>query len=371
MAIEIKLVENSSDLMKFIKFPWVVYKNDPYWVPPLLMDRKKILNKQKNPFFQHAQADYFLAYRDKKIVGRIAAIKNDLHNQIHEDKVGFFGFFECLDDQEVANALFDTAANWLKQRGLTSMMGPANPSSNDEWGMLLEGFEDEPRILMTYNPKYYLDLCDNYGFKKAKDLNAYSLDSDKVLGSEKLARVAEIAKTRAKLVIKELDMKNFEKELEKVKLVYNKAWEKNWGFVPMTEAELDAMAEDLKQLVEPSLVLFGEIDGETVGFSLTMLDYNQVFKKMNGRLFPYIYKLWTEKKNISWARVITLGLIPEYQKRGLDAVFYWEIVNRARKLGIMRGEASWILEDNAMMNRGAEVMQGDIYKKYRIYEKAL
>jgi len=371
MAVEIRLVESDSDLMKFIKFQWKVYKNDPYWVPPLLMDRKKILNKKKNPFFQHASADYFLAYKDGQIVGRIAAIKNDLHNKIHEDKTGFFGFFECLNDQEVANALFDKAADWLRTRGLTSMMGPANPSSNDEWGMLLEGFDDEPRILMTYNPKYYLDLCDNYGLKKAKDLNAYSLDSDKVLGSDKLARVAELARKRANVTIKELDMKNFEKELAKVKDVYNKAWEKNWGFVPMTEAELDAMAEDLKQLVEPSLVLFAEVEGETIGFSLTMLDYNQVFKKMNGRLFPWAYKLWTEKKNISWARVITLGLVPEYQKRGLDAVFYWEIVNRARKIGILRGEASWILEDNAMMNRGAEVMNGDLYKKYRIYEKAL
>lgn len=369
--IVIQKVETDKDLMKFIKFPWDVYKNDKNWVPPLIVDRKKVFSKVKNPFFQHAEADYFLAYKNDKIVGRIAAIKNDLHNSTHEDKVGFFGYFECMNDQEVANKLFNTAAEWLKQRGLTAMRGPANPSVNDEYGMLLEGFDDPPRLLMTYNPEYYLTLCDNYGLAKIKDLYAYKLDTEKVLGSEKLARVAEIARKRSRIVIKSLDMKNFQSELEKVKEIYNRAWEKNWGFVPMTEAEIDAMAEDLKMLIEPGLVLFGEIDGKTIGFSLCMLDYNHIFKQMNGKLFPYLYKIWTKKKEIKWARVITLGVIPEFQRRGLDAVFYWENVTRAKKMGILYGEASWILEDNAMMNRGAEVMQGEIYKKYRVYEKAL
>ena len=368
-AIEIKKVENKNDLLKFIKFQWEVYKNDPHWVPPLIMDRKNILNKKTNPFFEHAEADYFLAYKNGKLSGRIAAIKNDLHNETHNDKIGFFGFFESFDDQEVANALFDTARNWLKDRGLDTMRGPANPSSNDEYGMLLEGFEDEPRLLMTYNPKYYLTLCDNYGFIKAKDLNAYKLVSEKVLSSEKLARVAEIARKRSGIEISALDMKDFDKELEKVKYVYNKAWAPNWGFVPMTENELNHMAKDLKQLVEPSIVLFGKINGEIVGFSLVMLDYNFIFKKMDGKLFPFGFlKLLTGKKSINWARVITLGIIPEYQKRGLDAVFYWEIVNRAAKIGVKFGEASWILEDNEMMNRGAIVMNGELYKKYRIYD---
>ena len=369
--IVIQKVETDKDLMKFIKFPWDVYKNDKNWVPPLIVDRKKVFSKVKNPFFQHAEADYFLAYKNDKIVGRIAAIKNDLHNSTHEDKVGFFGYFECMNDQEVANKLFNTAAEWLKQRGLTAMRGPANPSVNDEYGMLLEGFDDPPRLLMTYNPEYYLTLCDYYGLAKIKDLYAYKLDTEKVLGSEKLARVAEIARKRSNIVIKSLDMKNFQSELEKVKEIYNRAWEKNWGFVPMTEAEIDAMAEDLKMLIEPGLVLFGEVDGKTIGFSLCMLDYNHIFKQMNGKLFPYLYKIWTKKKEIKWARVITLGVIPEFQRRGLDAVFYWENVTRAKKMGILYGEASWILEDNAMMNRGAEVMQGEIYKKYRVYEKAL
>ncbi len=366
--IKISKVDSPKDLMRFIKFQWKIYQNDKYWVPPLIMDRKKILNKVKNPFFKHAEADYFLAERDGELVGRIAAIKNDLHNKYHNDKAGFFGFFECINDQKVADALLDTAKKWLKDRGLDEMRGPANPSSNDEWGMLLDGFDDEPRLLMTYNPKYYLTLCDNYGLKKIKDLYAWKLEQEKVLGSEKVRRVAELARKRYGLKITQLNMKNFNAEVEKVKYIYNKAWAPNWGFVPMTEEELDAMAKDLKPLVEPSLVIFGEIEGNLAGFALVMLDYNYIFKSLNGKLFPFgMIKLFTQKKKIPWARIITLGLIPEYQKKGLDATFYWEVVNRAKMLGVALGEASWVLEDNDMMNRGAKAMNGTLYKKYRIY----
>lgn len=368
-TIQIKTVESKNDLMKFIRFQWKIYEGDPYWVPPLIMDRKKLLSKEKNPFFKHAEADYFLAYRGDEIVGRIAAIKNDMHNSSHNDKVGFFGFFECINDQEVANTLFDTAKNWLKQRGLTEMRGPANPSSNDEYGLLIEGFNDSPRLLMTYNPPYYINLIENYGLKKVKDLYAYKLEYHKTVNSDKLRRVAEIARQRYGLKITQLDLKHFKDELAKVKYVYNKAWAPNWGFVPLTDEEIDAMAADLRPLAEPSLILFGEINNELVGFSLVMLDYNEIFKTMNGRLFPFEFiKLFTQKKKIKWARILTLGIIPEHQKKGLDAVFYWEILMRAKKLGIELGEASWILENNDMMNRAANVMGGEIYKKYRIYE---
>jgi hypothetical protein len=367
--IKISPVRTEKDKMRFIKLLWKIYKGDPYWVPPLLIDRKKIIDTKKNPFFEHAEIELFLAERNGELVGRIAAIKNDLHNQTHNDNVGFFGFFECINDQDVANALFDAAKAWLKSKGFDTMRGPANPSSNDEWGMLLDGFEDEPRIMMTYNPKYYLDLCENYGLHKIKDLYAWKLDSDKVIASGKLKRVQELAKQRSGIKITQLDMKQFDKELEKVKYVYNKAWAPNWGFVPMTAAELDAMAKDLKQLVEPKFVLFGEINNQLIGFALVLPDYNYIFKSMNGRLFPFGFlKLFTQKKNIKWARVITLGIIPEFQKRGLDAVFYWEIVNRTREWGIKFGEASWILEDNDMMNRGAVVMNSELYKKYRLYD---
>ena len=369
MSTSIIKVSSQAGLMSFIKLPWKIYSDNPYWVPPLIMDRKKMFNTSKNPFFKHAEMQLFLAKKNDEIVGRIAAIKNDLHNQNHNDKVGFFGFFECVNDQQTANMLFDAAKQWLNDKGLTAMRGPANPSSNDEYGLLVEGFDDSPRILMPYNPEYYITLSENYGLVKAKDLNAFKLETDKVLSSEKLKRVADLAQKRSGLKISQMDMKNFDAELDKVKYVYNKAWAPNWGFVPMTEDEIDAMAKDLKSIIEPSLVLFGEIDGKLVGFALVLLDYNFIFKQMNGRLFPFgIIKLFTQKKKIPWSRIITLGIIPEYQKRGLDAVFYYEIVTRAAKINIFLGEASWVLEDNNMMNRGLAVMNAHAYKKYRIYE---
>lgn len=368
--VEIKQLDRKKGIVPFLKFAWEIYKNDPNWVPPLMMDKKKLLNPDKNPFYKSAELEMFMAYRDGKPVGRIAAIKNDNHNKIHDENIGFFGFFESINDQDVANALLDTAKDWLKSKGVDAMRGPANPSSNDEFAMLLEGFDDPPRLMMTYNPKYYLELMDNYGLKKVKDLYAYRIDNKKLLQSEKLLRVAEIARKRSKVTIKQIDMKNFKSELEKVKYVYNKAWAPNWGFIPMSDEEIDNLAKELKPIVEPSVVLFAEVEGKTIAFSLVMPDYNLLFKDFNGKLFPFNFiKLFTKRKTINWARVLTLGIIPEYQKRGIDALLYYEITKRAEKIGIMHGEASWILEDNEMMKRGAEqVMNGEIYKKYRVYE---
>jgi hypothetical protein len=367
--ITVKIVSNKSELNQFIKFPWKIYKDDKHWVPPLLMEQKTLLNKQKNPFFKAAQAEYFLAYKNGEVVGRISPIKNDLHLKYHNDSSGQFGFFECINDQEVANALFDAAKNWMKERGMKFMKGPANPSSNDIYGMLMEGFDDSPRLLMPYNPEYYIKLCENYGMKKGKDMFAWKIVNEKLMASEKLKRGQELVRKRYNLKISQLDMKNFQKDLEKFKYVYNKAWAPNWGFVPMTEEQIDAMAKDMKPLAEPSLVLFGEIEGKLVGAALVMLDYNFIFRQMNGRLLPFNFiKLFTQKKKIKWARILTLGIIPEFQKRGLDTVFYWEIVNRAANIGIRLGEASWVLEDNDMMNRGLELMNGERYKRYRIWE---
>ena len=367
--VTVKSVTSKRELSTFIKFPWQIYKGDKYWVPPLLMEQKNLLNKQKNPFFKDAQADFFLAYKNDKVVGRIAAIKNEIHLKYHNDSSGQFGFFESINDQQVANALFDKAKSWMQEKKLKYMRGPANPSSNDIYGMLIEGFDDSPRLLMPYNPKYYIELCEKYGLKKAKDLYAWKIVYDKILASDKLKRGQEIVRKRYNLKISQLNMKNFQKDLEKFKYVYNKAWAPNWGFVPMTEEQIDAMAKDMKPLAEPSLVLFGEIKDELVGAALVMLDYNFIFRKMNGRLFPFNFlKLYTQEKNIQWARILTLGIIPEFQKKGLDTIFYWEIVHRAAELGIHMGEASWVLEDNDMMNRGLELMNAEKYKRYRIWE---
>lgn len=373
--IKVRIAEDN-EIPKFIKFAWEIYKDDPYWVPPLIMEKKQILNRKKNPFFKEAEIELFFAERDGKIVGRIAAIKNDIHNKIHNENIGFFGFFESINDQEVANALLSKAEEWIKAKGLDAMRGPANPSSNEEWGLLVEGFEDSPRMMMTYNPKYYIELIENYGLSKVKDLNAWMISNHKMIKQEKIKRVADIAMRRSNMTLRPLNMKNFKEELEKVKYVYNKAWAPNWGFIPMTDEEIDLLAKNLKPLVDPDFVLFGEVDGETIGFSLTMPDYNVIFKEMNGRLFPFNFlKLLQPKKKIypkiKFARIITLGIIPEYQKRGLDAAFYYNILETAASKGIYYGEASWILEDNEMMNRGARTMDGDLYKVYRIYEKKI
>lgn len=362
---------SEKDIKKFLKFAFKVYKDDPYWVPPLFMDKMKILNKNKNPFFKESgDIELFMAYRNNEPVGRIAAIRNDLHNKIHNENVGFFGFFECINDQEVANKLLDTAKDWLKEQNFTAMRGPANPTSNDEYGALIEGFNDSPRLLMSYNPEYYLKLFDGYGLKKAKDLFAYDIQNSEMKKNDKIKRVAEIVKKRYGLKLRPVNMKKFQEELDLFKMIYNKTWAANWGFVPMSDEEIDAAAKDLKPLINPDLVFFAEIGDETIGVVLAMPDYNEIFKTMKGRLFPFQFlKLYTQKKKITWARVVALGVIPEYQQKGIDGALYYECMIKAAKHNILQGEASWILEDNVMMNRGAETMKGKIYKKYRIYEK--
>ena len=361
---------SQNEIKKFLKFAFIVYKDDPNWVPPLFMDKMKILNKDKNPFFKESSdMELFMAYRNNKPVGRIAAIKNDVHNKTHNENIGFFGFFECINDQAVANKLLDTAKEWLKKHNFEAMRGPANPTSNEEYGALLEGFNDTARLLMSYNPKYYLDLFDGYGLKKVKDLYAYDIQNSEMQKNEKIKRVADIVKSRYKIKIRSINMKDFKNELEIFKSIWNQTWVANWGFIPMSEEEIEAAAKDLKSLINPDLVFFAEVEDKVIGVVLAMPDYNQIFRTMKGRLFPFQFlKLYTQKKKITWARVIALGVIPEYQKKGIDGALYYECLERAAKHGIMQGEASWILEDNLMMNRGAETMQGKIYKKYRVYE---
>ncbi len=367
--ITVRKIDYPKELKKFIRFPFKVYKDEyPYWVPPLDYDQKNILTKEKNPFFKHAEAEYFFAERNGKIVGRIAAIKNDLHNEVHKDKVGFFGFYEALDEQEIADKLFDAAKEWLRSKGLDKMRGPASPSVNDVYGLLIDGFDDYPRLMMSYNPPYYINQMENYGFYKAKDLYAYRIDKDKIIKSEKITRVSQIAAKRAKVTVREVNLKDFHNELEKIKYVFNKAWEPNWGFVPFTDEEIEHAAKELKPLVVPEITIFAEVDGKTIGFALVMPDYNLIIKDLNGKLFPFGYRLFTQRKKLDWARILILGIIPEYQRKGIDAYMYYEITRRAAELGIDKGEASWILEDNVMMNRGAEAMNGTLYKKYRIYE---
>lgn len=375
MSIEIKKVAGAADKKKFVNSQWLFYKDNPNWVAPIKMDRMKLLNEEKNPFFQHAEIQLFLAYKGKKIVGRIAAITNENHNKIHNDKVGFFGFFESIDDQEVANSLFSATQKWLKEKGMKDIRGPVNPSTNDEVGLLIDAFDMPPVILMTYNPPYYQQLIENYGFKKEKDLLAYILHHDSY-ASDKLTRMQQIVRDRKKITIRPLnfkDRKQFKADVRTLKEIYNAAWQPNWGFVKMTDAEFDFLANDLKTIAEPRLTIIAEIDGKPAGFALSLPDINQslIYNKSGG-ILGAVWNLFTKKSKIDLTRIIVLGVLPEYQSSGVDAVMYYEIGETAFELGMPKGEASWILEDNEMMKRGLETtMKGEVYKTYRIYQKSI
>ncbi len=366
--IQIQAVETKKDLIDFIKFPQIVYKDNPYWVAPLVAERKALLS-DKNPFWQHSEKILFLAKKGNNIIGRIEAAVDHNYIKFQREECGFFGFFECLPDYEVAQRLLDTVRGWLKAKGMKIMRGPFNPSTNDECGLLLEGFDSSPFIMMMYTHKYYLEFMQRYGLTKAKDLFAYIMS---VAGeaSGKLVRVAEIVRKKfPEVVIRSIDLSNYYKEVEKVKVVYNASWTKNWGFVPWTSDEFDALAKQLKPLVVPELVFFAQIDGKPIGFLLALPDYNQVLKKLNGRMGPIeIVKFLLYRKKITNIRLLAMGVFPEYRKRGIDALLYLEGLKAAQKKGYKQSELSWILEDNVLIQRASEMMGGRVYKKYRIYE---
>jgi hypothetical protein len=369
--LSIREVATEQDKNVFIKLPWKIYKENKYWVPPLLFDVKNNLDPNKNPFFKHAEVGFFLAFNDDKPVGRIAAIKNELHNQFHKENIGFFGFFECINDQEVANKLFDTAIDWCKQRKLTKIVGPMNPSTNDECGLLIDAYDQSPVFLMPYNHSYYRDLIEKFGFVKEKDLLAYFISPDVIKNEKmmaKLERMANMIKAKQGITIRKLNLKDFNNEVRKIEEIYNDAWEYNWGFVPMTTEEFDYMAKNLKAIVDTDFVVFAEVNGIPAGFSLTLPDFNFVLKKLNGRIFPFgILKLLYYKNKIDVYRVITMGVKKEFQKRGIDSVFYLEAITCGNKKKLKGAEISWVLEDNLVMRQTAEKLGSQVYKTYRAY----
>ena len=372
-TLEVVPVSSKADLKAFMKLPWRIYKHDPHWVPPLLGELEKVLDRNKHPFHKHADVAYFLARRDGEPVGRITASINHLSNEFHDEKVGNFGFFECIDDEAVARVLLQTAQEWLAQRGMTSVQGPMNFSTNEEFsspGVLVDGFDTPPVIMMSHNPRYYGKLLDACGYTKVKDLLSYWVDGDEM--PERLVKgVARIGKAQ-NVRMRTLNMKDLDNEITRIKAIYNSAWERNWGFVPMTEAEFDYMAASIKPVVEPKLVIIAEIEGEAVGFALQLRDLNRAFKHMNGRLFPFgwLKFLWY-KRRIPSTRVLTLGVKPEHRKKGIDAMLIIQLHIEAGKLGCPRGECSWILEDNFAMRHGIERIGGYVYKTYRVYQKPI
>jgi GNAT superfamily N-acetyltransferase len=375
MSLTVRSISTPSEKRQFVRMLWDVYANDPHWLPPIEMDRMKLIDEKKNPFYKHADARWFIAERDGKIVGRIGAIVNHAHNRIYNERAGFFGFFECENNSETAQALFANAEEYLQSAGIERCYGPANPSSNDEYGLLVDGFDRPPVMLMTYNPPYYEKLITANGYAKFNDLYAYLLSQDEAR-SEKLVRVTNALRERHKITVRPLNKARFAEDVELVKQIYNAAWE-NEGFVPLTDEEMDFMANDLKQVYDPELVLFAELDGKPVGFALSLPDINQALAK--GRPIPRglmnlpvaIWKLLTKKKAIDTVRILILGVLKEYRGRGVDAMLYLETMDRSRKKGYEFGEASWVQEGNIPMNRAAQMMRGDRYKTYRIYSKEL
>lgn len=365
-------VTTARELRQFIMLPFRLYKGDPNWVAPLIGEQKKFFDPRHNPFFEHSEACLYLALKDNRVVGRISAHSNTRHNAHHNDNCGFFGFFECENDPEAATALLQTAWDWNRQKGRDVMRGPLNFTINDECAMLVDGFDTPPMLMLRHDKPYYQKLLEAAGYVKAMDMYAYLCEKREV--PERIARLAGALEKRAGVTVRSFthDKKKQMQDVEIIFGIYSKAWEHNWGNVPMTPAEYKRLADELLPLVDPDLIFIAEKDGVPIGFSLAMPNYNEVLKVMHGRVNPLtMLKALLAKRRISTARVVTMGVLEEYQQRGIDTVFYYYQFRNGIAKGIYRSEFSWVLENNVMMNRVAEMLDAKIYKTYRIYEKEI
>ncbi|RKX20714.1 MAG: N-acetyltransferase [Candidatus Zixiibacteriota bacterium] len=367
-------VKSSSQLQEFIKYPNKLYKDDPNYVYPLLSERKEFFDFKNNPFYKTAKVKLFLATRDKKVVGRIATCINFNHNEYHSEQTGFFSFFDCPDDYEIASNLLKVALITLKKEGMEKMRGPINFSTNHECGFLVDGFDAPPVLMMTYNQPYLPRLAEKFGLKKAMDLLAYEIDGRKGI-PERIQKVLVKLEKKKDITLRSINMKDFDNEILRIHKVYNDAWQYNWGFVPMEKEEFIHTAKDMKQIVEPDLVSIAEYKGTPIGFSLALPDINQALIYLKGKLFPFglLKLLWhTKIKNkLNRTRIITFGVVPDFQKRGIDMLLFNRTFINGTSRGLYMGELSWILESNELMCHGAEQMGGHIYKRYRIVEMPL
>jgi hypothetical protein len=370
MAVTLENVATKRQTREFIKFPYTLYKNDKNWVPPLLMDDYRKVNRKKHPFYQHAEAEFFLARKDGTVAGRIAAIHDSIWEQTHNEKAAYWGWFECVDDPAVAKSLFDAAFDWARKRGCIRIIGPMSPNANDFIGCQIEGFEGSPVLLMTYNPAYYDRLIQGYGSKKWKDLVAWLVDSPDV--PERLAKIMPRVEGKGGFTLRNANMKDFKGEIRRFNDLYNQFEQVNAVFTPMTPAELDVMAKDLKIAVDPDLIFFAEVDGKPVGVSLSLPDFNVAFKAARGHLFPFgIFHLLTAKKRARLLRTISMGVLKDHRNRGIDLSFYYHTFVNGKRKRYQGAEMSWVEEDNVNMTNTALKIGGKPYRKYRVYERAL
>ena len=364
-------VESSKHQNEFIKFPFELYKDAPNWVAPLISERKEFFDKKKNPFFRVAKTKLFLAKKDGKVVGRIATCVNFQHNEFHMEKTGFFGFFDTIDDYEVASKLLKVAMITLKKEGMEAMRGPTNFSTNHEIGFLIEGFDKPPTIMNPWNYPYLPKLAEQFGLKKVMDLNAYLITHETPI-SERHLRVVEKIKKRSRITIRCMDYAKYDEEVKLINQIYNQAWEHNWGFVPMPKDEFFYLAKHLKQIVDPRMAFIAFVDDEPAAFCLAVPDINQALIKLNGRLFPtgLLKLLWHTKvsNKITGVRMLTMGVIKKFQKRGIDNMFFVETYLKGLEFEYEWAELSWILETNELMCRAAENMGAKLHKKYRLVE---
>lgn len=370
----VRLARDARGVHRFLQVPYVVYHGDPHWVAPLLMDLKKVFT-EANPLFEHATMELWVAERNGHDVGRIAAIEDRTHNEMHRERAVYFGFYECVDDPTAADLLFEAAFAWARERGLNRVIGPANPTTNDECGLLVEGFDSPPAFMMPYNPRYYASQFEAAGLAKAKDLLAFYID---IAHSphDRLNRLAAICRKRnPDLVFRPVRKRTLAADLAQIKVVYNEAWEENWGFVPMTDHEIDFMADRLKPLLVEGLVWLVEKAGQPVAFMLAAPDFNEALQPLRGRLLspalPRFLAYALGWKSTRLCRVMTLGAIKGYRGRGLESVMLSEGFKVGFKLGFEAAEASWVLEDNTAMCRVIETMGGRVYKVYRLYDRML
>jgi len=366
--ITVSPVVGRRDLETFIRLPYRLLQDEPCWPPPLLFDVRNRLDRSKNPFFEHGEAEYFVARRGREVVGRIAAIRNHLHEEVHGEKLGFFGWFDLIDDEDVARALLDTARDWVAERGLEAIRGPVSFSLNDECGCLVDGFEHPATIMTPWNPPWYGTRIEAAGFRKSKDLYSFALPVMD-FGAERIGRIVKRIKKREGARLREFDPKHFDQEVARIESIYNEAWTDNWGFVPMTPAEFRHMAKELKPVLVPELAHFVEIEGRPVGFSLVLPDVNVILKKLKGRLFPLgILRLLFGLKRVERIRLIAMGVVRNLHMKGLDSVLYLAAFEGARKLGKTFSELGWVLEDNAVMINTIERIGGRRYRTHRLYD---
>ena len=364
----------AAEIEQYIRFPFGLYREFPHWVPPLLMERRDFLNPRKNPVYEYAEIQPFLARRGTRVVGTITALENSRFGQFHptERHVGFFGLYECERDPEASRALLAAAAGWLKARGLSVIRGPTNFTTNDVLGLLVEGFDDDPAILMPYNPPYYAEQLAQFGFSKAKDLYALEVRAEQYKGQ--LEALARRVLQNSRIRVRPVDLKRWNAELEFVRRCYNEAWANNWGFVPWTDRELAAIAKELKPLIDPRLAFVGEVDGQPAAIAIAVPDANEALKLARGHLFPLglIKILWHVKvTRCRRVRVLALGVLPQYRRLGLDGVLIQRMIQNGIPLGYQGAEVGWILEDNEAMLRPLRHIDARRTKVYRVYDRAL